>query len=324
MACRLLVCDEDKSYMDALAAYFVSLNLDIDITMYTTLEGFLSDDSSYDLGMMSKDFINHIDDEQRSRIKKYIYLADGMDDSFEGMEVLYKFQQMSAFKKVILSMSGKRQKDNIKTNSLWVGITSPAHHELAGLFSMAYAKNESVGSYTGDVLFIDLDSNSILSELLENDGAKNITDYLYLLKGSGTDSDELKDCFSYYDSVTYLLPCKYYGETAGVSPEDWDDFFESIDSLAFKKIIVLFDDSLRGADNLLVRLKKLIVLNRQGDYYQKLAKKFNDYLQSSGFSIKPLNINLPLTAKNLDDGSYVVEQLLTGNLAKYVVKAGVK
>lgn len=319
MSSKILVCDKDRSYTEALGAYFISLNFDLEITLYSSLKAFESDEKEYDLGLLSKDFIGCLDTFCRDRIKKCVLLADKMDEQPEDMEMLYKFQQMSAFKSIILSLSGNVNKTYSNSGSKWVGITSPSRHELAGLFSMAYAKGESKG---GDVLFLDLESNSILPELLEDESAKTITDYLYLLEGNGANEDELMGCFSYYDIVTYLAPAKYYGEIVSVKPEVWEDFFDSISECSFREVVVLFDDAIRGTEALMKRLSKLIVLSREGDYYYKFDTQFRGYLEERGAMDIVKNVMLPLSAKNLDDGTYVIDQLMTGNLGKYALKAG--
>ena len=99
--------------------------------------------------------------------------------------MLYKFQQMKSFLGTLRQYYGKDMDafdtEGIK-NGNWTGIYSPIRHELQLLFALAYAKQKREEKSEGELLFLDLEENSLLPELLADTGRENLMDYLYLLE----------------------------------------------------------------------------------------------------------------------------------------------
>lgn len=68
-------------------------------------------------------------------------------------------------------------------------------------------------------------------------------------------------------------------------------------------------------------IKRMILLSRPGDFYKKSSRKIEAYLSSINGEIDVQRLELPMSASNLTDGSYRIEQLLSGNLGRFVSTA---
>ena len=60
------------------------------------------------------------------------------------------------------------------------------------------------------------------------------------------------------------------------------------------------------------------MLGKPGDYYQKSQTKFVEYAQAHYQNAEIHEVMLPMSAGNLVDGTYAIEELIQGNLGMFV------
>ena len=65
---------------------------------------------------------------------------------------------------------------------------------------------------------------------------------------------------------------------------------------------------------------KLYVLVKSGDYFKRAQEQFFDYLERLETNVDIEEVILPMSAGNLSDGEYHIEELLQGNLGMFVKK----
>ena len=66
--------------------------------------------------------------------------------------------------------------------------------------------------------------------------------------------------------------------------------------------------------------QELVVLGKPGDYYQKSQKSFLEYAGRVYENVPIRTVSLPMSAGNLVDGTYAMEELIQGNLGIFVRK----
>ena len=88
----------------------------------------------------------------------------------------------------------------------------------------------------------------------------------------------------------------------------------------YETIVILFGRTINGFSSIIERLEKLYVLGKPGDYFRRGQDMFFDYLERINSSVDSLNVILQMSAANLADGSYQIEELLQGNLGVFVKK----
>ncbi len=320
---KIIICDTDSSYLKALCTYFLSSGLGLEIASYSVVERFLEEDRKFDVALLGKEFLNALDDcgADISRFGKIFVLTGDVNEVDEDYAVLYKFQQMKSFLGTLRQYYGIIDDMSFENNSEWTGIYSPIRHELQLLFALALCKQKQNEAPDKNLLFLDLEENSLMSELVGIQEQKNVTDYLYLLENDDITKDELLSCLAYYDSISYLPAVRYFQELVAIDGRHWRRFFASIAQLGFGQVVVLFDGSLRGMDPLFDYLKDLILLGREGDFYRKYDRQIRSFLRDQNRPMMVRETLLPLSGANLVDGTYRFDQLLSGNLSSYARRA---
>ncbi|MBQ9631490.1 MAG: hypothetical protein IJV04_01030 [Lachnospiraceae bacterium] len=322
---RILICDEDGAYVRALCAYFISSGHNMEIASYSQTEHFSSERGVFDVSLLGKEFLRVLEKsgEDMSRFGKIFILTGDVNDSSREYTMLYKFQQMRSFLGTLQKYGnhGPRVDPSVLDSCHWTGIYSPIRHELQLLFALAYAKQKREEKSEGELLFLDLEENSLLPELLVDTGRENLMDYLYLLENDQVEDEALLGCFSYYQGVSYLPPVRYFQELVSIDGKRWRRFFASIARLGFGQVVVLFDGSLRGMDALFDYLKELVLLGREGDFYHKYDRQIRSFIKERDRPMMVRETTLPLSGSNLADGTYRFEQLLSGNLSQYARRA---
>ncbi len=322
---KIIICDTDSAYVRALSTYFISALRDTEIATYSSVERFCVDDGNYDVALLGREFIEAMDGTtaMHDRFGQVFMLTGDINESNSTGEygIVYKFQKMQLFMENVRQIRRDPQTALNHAGKQWTGIYSPMRHELQLVFALAYCKQKQEAAPEKSVLFLDLEENSLFSELTGRDHAKNVTDYLYLLESDGISEEELTDCLMYYEGFACLPPVKYFQELVAIGALRWEKFFDSIAKLAFDQVVVLFDGAFRGTEELFARLQDLLLLMRDGDFYRKYDRQIQYFIKENRSPVVIRETMLPLSGANLSDGTYQLEQLLEGNLSQYVKQA---
>ena len=152
-----------------------------------------------------------------------------------------------------------------------------------------------------------------MPKLIGRNCERNLMDLLYLIntnEGTNVDLSEYVRSFMGFD---YIEPFLNPNEISEIDENTWDMLFDSV-------VVILFGRAINGFSKSIERLHKLIVLGRPGDYFRKGQEIFLDYLDRIRLEVPVENIILPMSAGNLSDGTYQLEELLQGNLGVFVKK----
>lgn len=328
---RFLLCDTDEAYVQALSAFLITTMKDIQLTTFSSTRAMITDNEEYDVTLLSADFAEtikeHMDKKAVARLGNIYILCTstqypGEDAALSGnVQTVYKYQSMRGFVDTLCRIRNENAHVISKEVCRWTGICSPVHHELALPFALAYSMQLQSAGQDKSILFIDLEDNSIFSELCGFVPARNVTDYLYLLEDDNSDTNELLDCICTVGGVSALAPARYFQELSYIDENKWSNFCLSVSKLGYESIVVLFDTSMRGMDELCSHLDHLLVLGRDGDFFRKYDRQFQSFLNDRFEGLKTLLTRLPLSGINLADGTYQLEQLLAGNLSSYAREA---
>ena len=319
----IVVCDEDEAYVEAFTAYLVGQLKDITICSFTEKEAFLQDERTYALGILSREFLEVAEFACKDNISEKMYLCDETPaPEYEHLPMVYKYQSMDIVVEMLQRRRRKQKQRQIfggggNRAGKMIGIFSPISHELQLPFSLSVCQ---ICQEQGSVLFLDLEEFSILPEFMgigeEREQAGTLLDMLYLLE-----SEETVDFHHYtrqYMGVDYLLPFANPEEMSGIHMEQWRRLFQAAASSGYDTVVVLFGRVLQGFWELSSLCQEFIVLNKPGDYYQKSQRNFMQYATGylDGKLLQP--VQLSMSAGNLADGTYRMDELIQGNLGVYV------
>ena len=88
----------------------------------------------------------------------------------------------------------------------------------------------------------------------------------------------------------------------------------------YDTIVILYGRAIPGFAEMMEGCEEMIVLGKPGDYYRKSQSRFLEYLHTNGIRVQVEEVMLPMSAGNLVDGTYVIEELIQGNLGLFVRK----
>ena len=195
-----------------------------------------------------------------------------------------------------------------------IGIFSPIWHDLRLPFSMALTKAKNTD---GKALFVDLETISILPELLGREPEADLLDLLYLMESGDEASFALEEFVFYYEGMALLPPMRCPGRIGEVTLRQWERLFSTAEKNGYR-LVILMDQMLQGFEELVRGMKELILLGRPEDYYRKSQTKCKLYLDGIENPPNIQEVLLPMSASGLSDGTYEFGQLLEGNLGSFV------
>lgn len=314
---EVALCDTEESYILKFASYLMT-NMKVGIHIFTTPESFYTDSGSYDVALMSEDFKEVSEYKNQGEVKHKYFFSE--NQNVENENSIYKYQSIDSILEQIVEF---KRNNNIGAgigksfgNSKLVGVYSPSAHDLQLPFAMALANTYRNG---GKVLFLDLEEISILPSLVGKSCERDLLDLLYEINASSANID-LSSYTRNFLGVDFIQPFSNPNDICEIESETWSQFFEMLLKTDYETIVILFGRTINGFSSIIERLEKLYVLGKPGDYFRRGQDMFFDYLERINSSVDSLNVILPMSAANLADGSYQIEELLQGNLGVFVKK----
>lgn len=312
---EIALCDIDDSYIMRFASYLME-KYDAGIHIFTSTEGFFEDEGTYDLAIMSEDFKELCDFKTKGMVKQKYFLSEDAGDESE--DSIYKYQSIERILEKVNLLKHEATNNSInlsKKNSKMIGVYSPISHELQLPFTLALNQ-----AYTklGRVLFLDLQEISILPAYAGS-CERNLMDLLYEINTNSENVDYLSYIKNYM-GFDYISPFYNPNEIGEIDEATWLLLFNWIKKLNYDYVVVLFGRVINGYTKVIGDFEKLYVLSQPGDYYKKSRDQFLDYLERLKLPLEIENVNLKMTAKNLSEGTYQLEELLQGNLGMFVKK----
>lgn len=316
---EVALCDLNDDYIVKFASYLMEHAPGVGIHIFTTTESYFADTGNYDLAIMTSDFKDVEAFKQSGGVKhKYFLYEEGpceLDD------YIFKYQSMELILDSITeikSLGGQKKASIKKSNekSQIIGVYSPISHELQLPFAMALGQSFKD---KGKVLFLDLEELSILPELIGGYDERNLMDLLYEINTT-TEKIDLSEYARSFMGFDYIEPFLNPNEINEIDADTWNRFFDKIEKADYDVVVVLFGRAINGFSDYLSRLQKLYVLGKPGDYFKKGQESFLRYLDRINIETNVENVMLPMSAGNLSEGAYCIEELLQGNLGMFVRK----
>ena len=317
---ELALCDLDAGYITMFASFLMEHYLkEINIHIFTTCESFFEDRSDFDVGIMSQEFEDILYFKKEGKINKKYFLCEDVESASENH--IYKYQAIdrlvSSIKEIdALGLENTGANETSENKAKVIGVYSPVSHELQLPFSMALSESIRDG---GRVLFLDLEELSIMPGLIGNDRGKNLMDLIYEIS-TNAETVELQEYIHQFMGMDYIEPFYNPDEISEVDEETWLKLLDKLRSLQYDNIVILFGRAICGFSKIIDSLEQLYVLGKPGDYYQKGQEAFMEFLTRAGKSVSAKSVLLPMSAGNLTEGTYCIEELLRGNLGIFVKK----
>lgn len=316
----MLICDTNELYAAELGSYVMNHFRNVEMTIFTSTESFFADEGKYDVGILSEEFIEVSSFKKSGSIDVgYILSEERQKNNTDNVRTIYKYRPMNEVIGDIKELKESRLlhlKNKDASTSFFTGIYSPVNHELLMPFAMSLCK---AFREKGTVLFVDLEELSLIPALIGEQGERNISDYLYFISVPH-DNRKTEDYISTYYGIDYFQPFNNPEELCDIDKETWQKFFAEIGTLGYDNVVVLMGNAMTGFSSILDGMDQMILLGKTGDYYQKSMDAFMRYARGCELMLPLISVQLPMTAANLTDGTYRMDELMSGNLGLFVRK----
>ena len=324
---NIIIGDLDEAYLSALSHYLMGSNPVFSISAFSNIDGFENEMETFDLCLVTSDFLECVQDHE-AKYKKILVLLSTREEPTNGYDSIYKFQSMDTFmdeieKRLLPNMT---YSSSSFMDSKIISVSSPIYHELRLPFALATAK---ILSESGRTLFVDMEENSVLSDLIGENEKGDIIDLIYRLSSGGEygsyEDEDLRKLFDditgFYEGFYYLSPANDAVSLYSVSDDDWRLFIDALKQSPFEHVIILSDHMNSGVLDCLVESRELLLVSKKGDFYKKSDRKYEEFLKEREISCPVKEIPLSLSAGSLTDGTYELAQLLEGKLGNLARKA---
>ncbi|MDD6667269.1 MAG: hypothetical protein PUE58_04765 [Lachnospiraceae bacterium] len=314
---RILICDSDKSYVDALVRYLLGSGQRFYVSYLTEQAAYEKEEGAFDIGLMTEEYIRlyENDREKKLHIRHVIQLCSTMEIGYRTYDSLYKFQSMNTFLDKLSSMEWK----NLPPQSRYAGKTrimgvySPMRHELELPFALTYAR---FLAEKGKTIFLDIEENSILNQLVGREPECNLVDAIYEIEQQ-KDNFRIEVCLETYHGFSYLAPVSNPSELAHIREKQWLELIHQIQKSSFTNVVMLFGTLPQGFLSMLKEMNAIYLLGKAGSYYQTGTLQFAASVKKMNPEISIQEVLLPLNAGNMSKG-YCMEELMDGNLGVFV------
>ena len=313
---KVLIADQDVSYVGALVRFLMGIGKGFLVTSYTSAEYFAEEAGQYSVSLLGDGFTEIVkkDPDLCRRMGKIFHLSDGSKES--EFEQIYKFQSMDTFVDRISQSTSESsllaEEENEKQRV--ISIFSPMHHELTLPYSLTIS---SILADLGQTLFVDLEQLSILPTLIEKEQPGDLLDLLYMMESGAAKPQSVRKFLSFYEGFYFLPPMTGLSGVSSVTAGQWENFARLLRRTDFANVILVFDSILPGMESFLGRSDDILLLTKNGDFYEKSMGIFVGYLEKAGLLKNIRKVVLPMSAGNLVDGTYRMNQLMGGNLGSF-------
>ena len=310
---KIALCDFDEKYLSSLLTYLYGKCTGNSFFTFTTLEDYEESliEGSYEYVVMGDTFheaLKHKEEIEECvpADSKLIILSSSIDklSSDEGHEV-YKFGPMDG----LCRMMSQDSKKVSQAKSF--AIYSPAHHELTEMYGLSMSQMLSENM---KVLLVDAMHCPVIRRLIRDGPTGSIVDVIYKLENGKV--DEIRDLIEEFGGVDILPFALTPTDVISISKSQWSSLIDYIMSLGYEAYVFVIDDINQGFREIMEMVDSCVLINRRGDYYKMQQEDMRDYIRSLGTKIT--TVELLMSANNLNEGCYQLEELLTGNLGRYV------
>ncbi|MCR4695504.1 MAG: hypothetical protein K5773_09350 [Pseudobutyrivibrio sp.] len=315
---EIALCDLDSDYITRFGSYMMEKAPAVNIHIFTKMETYFSSQINFSVEIMTEEFEEMASFRGGEAVGHRYILSEQKE---EGPNLIYKYQSMDRIFGQIKEIGPapikrKTSTSDSKVRSKIIGVYSPISHELQLPFAMALGHSHTD---QGRVLFLDLEEVSILPDLIGGKGDRNLMDLLYEINTNAeVNIENYVRSFMGFDFVEPFINPNEIGE---VDEETWDKFFKFLGDSDYQVIVALFGTAINGFTKYISELDHLYVLGKPGDYFKKGQSVFESYLIKAGIETEYEFINLPMSAANLSEGTYLLEELLQGKLGSFVRQA---
>lgn len=282
----MVICDEDQEYAARLVDY---LNLKdgfpFDVRCFSELDQFLNFEKKQrvELLLCSMEIGKELPYESNY---KRILLEDHYDEFFNEWDRLWKYQSCEEMISSLMEILSKAEMEYNhlcrKRNLKMIGFYTPVKRSLQTTFAI------TLGEHLGKrekCLYINMESNSGIRNLLNLNFKKDLSDILYDLQLSKKGSEfYLVSVVSKYNNLFIMPDMENHNDLIGVSENEWMDFLKKIEvETDFEYLLLDLSDGVRGLYEILQQCNRIYEMQIDSEISLYKIEQYHKQLKLSGY-----------------------------------------
>lgn len=259
-------------------------------------------------------------------IGKIMILSEGeVLEELEDYPCIYKYQASDALISEVMGYYAVEKRTApqalLKKDMRCIAVYSPVKRALKTSFALTLGQ---LLARERRVLYINLESYSGLSWLMEKEFASDISDLMYFVKrGYGSLVYKLQGIVQSINNLDYIPPALSPMDIRSVTCEEWQALLGEIEAYSVYDVVILdFDETVDGFLEILRHCSTIYMPVREDSLSVAKLRQYEKLLGLAGYEElmkKTRKLKLPFHS-SFGSGEHYVEQLVWSELGDYIRK----
>lgn len=320
----LAVCDKEEKYLYRLVECLENRELlPFSICAFTNERALRKFSSKTEIELLLIAEGSYVEEIKQLPITHILILNESGNEAGEGIKNINKYQSAEGiFREIMENYMGNAQEAPRRLQSgsqmKIIGNYTPVRRCLQTTFALTMGQ---ILAKEHKVLYMNFESYSGLSYLLNREFSLDITDVLYYFNCEREKlAYRLAGMVQSINGMDFIPPAVSYQDLCGVTGEQWLHLFREVEaSTSYEYLILDLSEQMNGLFNILRQCFKVYTITREDGFAAAKIKQYEAMLCMSDYedvTAKTKKWSLPVFHR-LPNG---LDQLTHGELASYVKK----
>lgn len=289
---KLALCIEDREYQNRFTNCIMNhYQNQFELHVFTREEEFEEGAEANYHGIIFSGYRRLLDDFMERPHENLVYLYDEEIESVipeDGITYVDKYQEVNRIIEVVLSKVKEevrqvRTTGNLALKTRFIGIYSLAQKEQQIAISLTVA---SILSEREKVLFLDLQSNSGLSQLTQKESTTGLEELLVMAESGKYSRNRIMTGIGKMDHIDYVYPAKNTDRMSETVAATYLKLLQMLSNeLDYSVIVINLGVRFVGFFELMNRCKQVLFLGKSDELSRWRELEFMEELRSKGYEI---------------------------------------
>lgn len=289
---KLALCIEDREFQNRFTNCIMNhYQNQFELHVFTKEEEFGECKAIQYHGIIISGYRKLIEEHLKENRENIVYLYDEEIESLtpiEGLTYVDKYQEVNRIIEAVLARVKEevrqvRVSGEISHGTRFIGVYSLAQKEQQLPVAMTVA---SILSEREKVLFLDLESNSGLSQLTKKDSTMGLEELLVMAESGKYSKNRIMTCIGKLDHVDYVYPAKNTDRMCETVAGTYLKLLQMIaNELEYSAVVINLGVRFVGFFELMNRCKQVIFLGKDDELSNWREFEFMEELKSKGYEI---------------------------------------
>lgn len=327
---KLALCMEDREYQNRFTNCILNhYQNQFELHVFTDIEEYMENREQVFHGMILSGYSDYLQKLDKSMAESFVYLYDPEEEPAQELEMVFfveKYQEVNRIMEAVLKGIGDeiqqvRTEGIIRANTRYIGVYSLCRKEFQLPVAVTLA---SILSEREKVLFIDLQGNSGLSQLIGKPPEQGLEELLVMAESGKYSRNRIMTCIGKLDHIDYVYPSK---NTERLSETVAGTYLKLLDMISqeldYSAVVLNFGIRFVGFFELMNRCKQVYFLSKEDGVGRWREYEFFEEMKQRGYDILAQRVHraaMPLQQISVESCERTVEQWKWNEVGEYVRK----